>query len=50
MKAVEKNPNSIQYFGKNIKNYDDIFKLAFQQDKELLRYVSERLRKTKDIL
>ena len=44
MVAVEKNPNSFQYVSKNIKD-DDIFKLAFQQDKELLRYASERLRK-----
>ena len=46
MKAVEKNPNSFQYFGKNLIDDDDIFRLAFQKDKELLRYASERLRKT----
>ena len=26
-------------------DYDDIFKLAFQQNEEILRYASERLRK-----
>ena len=43
--AVEKNPNSFQNVGKNLKDDDDIFKLAFQQDKEVLRYPSERLGK-----
>ena len=46
MIAVEKNPKSFQYIGKNLKDDDDLCKLAFQQDKELLRYASERLRKT----
>ena len=46
MVAVEKNPKSYQYIGKNLKDDDDILKLAFQQDKEILRYASERLRKT----
>ena len=46
MKAVEINPNSFQYNGRNLKDDDDIIKLAFQQDKELLRYASERVRKT----
>ena len=45
MVAVEKNPKSFQYIDKNLKDDDDIFKLAFQHDKELLRYASERLRK-----
>ena len=45
MVAVEKNPNRYQYVGENLKDDDDIFELAFQQDKELLRYTSERLRK-----
>ena len=45
MIAVEKNPNGFQYIGKNLKDDDDIFNLAFQQDKELLRYARERLRK-----
>ena len=44
--AVKVNPNSCQYLGKNLKDDDEIFKLAFQQDKELLRYANERLRKT----
>ena len=46
MVAVEKNSNNVQYLGKNLKDDDEIFKLAFQQDKELLRYASDRLRKT----
>ena len=45
MKAVEKEPNSFQYIGKNLKDDDDIFKLAFQQNEGILRYASERLRK-----
>ena len=45
MKAVEENPNSFQHFGKILKDDDDIFKLAFQQNEEILRYASERLRK-----
>ena len=46
MIAVKNNPNNFQYLGKNSKDDDVIFKLAFQQVKELLRYASERLRKT----
>ena len=45
MKAVEKNLNSFQYIGKILKDDDEIFKLAFQQDTEILRYASERFRK-----
>ena len=48
--AVKNNPNSFRYLGKNLKNDDEIFKLVFQQDKELPRYASERLRKTNNIL
>ena len=43
MIAVEENPNSFQYIGKNSKDDDDLFKLAVQQNKEILRYASERL-------
>ena len=46
MLAVEKNLDSFQYIGRNLEDDDDIFKLAFLQEKELLRYASERLRKT----
>ena len=46
MTAVSNNPNSYQYIGKNMKNDDDIFKLAFQQIDEILRYACERLGKT----
>ena len=42
MIAVEKNPIFFQYIGRNSKNDDDIFLLAFQQNEEILRYVSER--------
>ena len=45
MLAVAKNPNSFQYIGRNLKDYDHIFKLAFQQNEEILRYASEKLRK-----
>ena len=45
MKAVEINSNSLQYIGKNLRDADDIFKIAFQQNEEILRYASERLRK-----
>ena len=45
MIAVKDNPNSSQYVGKILKDDDNIFRLAFQQDKEILRYASERLRK-----
>ena len=45
MVAVEKNPISFQYVDKKFKNDDDMFKLAFQQNKELMTYASERLRK-----
>ena len=33
MIAVKKNPNSYQYVGKNLKDDDEMFKLALQQDK-----------------
>ena len=46
MTAVKNNPNNFQYVGKNLKDDDEIFKLAFQQHKELLKYASGRLRKT----
>ena len=46
MIAVRNNPKNFQNVGKNLKDDDEIFKLALQQDKELLRYASERLRKT----
>ena len=46
MVAVEKNPDSFHYVGKNLKDDDEIFKLAFQQNEEILKYASERLRKT----
>ena len=45
MKAVEKNPNIFENIRGNLKDNDDIFKLAFQQNEETLRYASERLRK-----
>ena len=35
MVAVEKNPKSYQYVGKNLKDDDEIFKIAFQQNKEI---------------
>ena len=44
--VVKNNPDNFQYVGKNIKDDDGIFKLAFQQDKEIIRYASERLRKS----
>ena len=40
MKAVERNPNSFQYIGKNLKDDDVIIKLALRQNKEILRYAS----------
>ena len=46
MVAVEKNLNSFQFIGRNLKDDDDIFKLPFQQNEKILRYASERLRKT----
>ena len=45
MIAVKSNPNIFQYLGKNLKDDDELFNLAFQQSRELLRYASERLRK-----
>ena len=45
MIAVKKSPNNYQYSGKNLRDDDEMFKLAFQQNKEILRYASERLRK-----
>ena len=50
MVAVKNNPINFQYLGKILKDGDEIFKLAFQQDKELLRYASERLGKKDSIL
>ena len=41
MKPEEKNPNRFQYIGKNLKDDDDIFKLAFQQNEEVLKFASE---------
>ena len=46
MIAVKINPNNFQCLGKNLKDDDELFKLAFQQDNDLLKYASERLRKT----
>ena len=46
MVTVKFNPNNFRYLGKNIKEDDEIFKLGLQQNKELLRYASERLSKT----
>ena len=46
MKAVEKNPISFQKIGKNLKDDNDTFKLAFQQNENILKYANERLRKT----
>ena len=46
MIAVKIYPKNFQYLDQNIKDDDEIFKLAFQQDKEIFRYASERLRKT----
>ena len=37
MVAVQKKPKSYQIVGKNFKDDDDIFKAAFQQDKDSLR-------------
>ena len=45
MIAVLKNHNSFQYVGESLKDDEDIFKLALQQDKKILRYASERKRK-----
>ena len=45
MKAVEKNRISFQYFGRSLKDDDHIFKKAYQQNEEILRYAGERLRK-----
>ena len=36
MIAVKINSKNFQYFGKNLKCDDEIFKLAFQQDKKNL--------------
>ena len=35
MVAVEKSPNIFRYLGKNLKDDDDILKLAFQQNEEI---------------
>ena len=45
MIAVKNIPNSFQYVGKNLKDDEDVFKIAFQQDKKILRFASERLRR-----
>ena len=50
MIAVNNNRNSFQYVGKNLEDDVEIFELVFQQDKELLRYASDRLRQTNNIL
>ena len=42
MKAVDKNPKSFQYIGKNLKDVDDRIKLAFQQN--------EAIKENKDLL
>ena len=34
--AVKNNPESFQYVGKNLKDDDDIFKLAFYQNEKIL--------------
>ena len=46
MIAVKNNPVNFQYVGKNLKDDDEIFKLALQKDKGIFRYASERLKKT----
>ena len=46
MIAVKIKPENFKNFGKFLRDDVEIFKLAFQQDKELLRFASERLRKT----
>ena len=45
MITFENIPNSFQYVGKGLKDDDDIFKIAFQQNENVLRYASERLGK-----
>ena len=45
MVAVKINPGNFQYVGKNLKD-DEIFKLLFQQNKEILKYASERVKET----
>ena len=47
MVAVGKNPDNFQYSGEILKDDDEIFKLAFQQDEEIFRYASKRIRRTK---
>ena len=44
--AVKNNPKNFQYVNKKSKDVDEIFKLAFQQDKGKISYASERIRKT----
>ena len=46
MIPVKFNPNSFQYVSKSLKNDDDIFKLAFQQNEKIPRFARERLGKT----
>ena len=43
--AVKNKPNIFQCVGKILKDDDDMFKLAFQQNEKILWYASERLRK-----
>ena len=43
--AIENIPNNFQYVRKLLKDDDDIFKLAFQQNEKIVRHASERLRK-----
>ena len=45
MMAVKNNPDNFQYVGKILKDDDEIIKLAFQQNEEIHRYASERLRR-----
>ena len=45
MIAVKNNPKIYQNIGKNLKDDEEIFKLAFHENKEILRYASERLQK-----
>ena len=45
MIAVKNNPISFQCVGKKLKDDNDMFKLAFQQNEKILRYARERFRK-----
>ena len=44
MVTVEKNPGNFQDLGNHLKDDDEIFKLAFQQDKELQNYLDMQVR------